>query len=145
MMEISESKSMRGKMFSIRFTNKRHVYFLRKCVFPINYTLKQVENYLHNSLNIVKETLEILDATNVLIMDGFKRSNESTDNTLIDAYWIDAEQYIIELNYTNKVDYIILIANIDTELDAVEKYVKSEYPNSQFTIEHYDEAWIVKS
>ena len=111
MMEISESKSMRGKMFSIRFTNKRHVYFLRKCVFPVNYTLKQVENYLHNSLNIVKETLEILDATNVLIMDGFKRSNESTDNTLIDAYWIDAEQYIIELNYTNKVDYIILIAD----------------------------------
>ena len=45
---------------------------------------------------------------------------------------------------TNKVEYITLITNVETELAAIKQFVKTEFPNTEFTIDYYDEAWVVK-
>ncbi|MFZ4949574.1 hypothetical protein [Enterococcus innesii] len=113
-------------------------------MFPINFGLDQVEKYIVDSLNILKDTLKIVDSTNVLIMDGFKHASEEVAFTFIDTHWTDAEQYIVELKDTNKVEYITLITNVETELAAIKQFVKTEFPNTEFTIDYYDEAWVVK-
>lgn len=144
MMEIIENILLSERMYSIRFANKRYDHFYRNCVFPINFGLDQVEKYIVDSLNILKDTLKIVDSTNVLIMDGFKHASEEVAFTFIDAHWTDAEQYIVELKDTNKVEYITLITNVETELAAIKQFVKTEFPNTEFTIDYYDEAWVVK-
>lgn len=132
-----------GKLYSVNFSKNDCGSYWRNCIFKKNKDIREIRNYICNSLNLCDNELIIQETYNCFILEySFKNRNESG---YIENNWLDGLEYALEIILDDKKEYKIFIADFDYPKESVHEEISRIYQDLPIKIDLIDEVWIKRN
>ncbi|MBS7576790.1 MULTISPECIES: hypothetical protein [unclassified Enterococcus] len=134
----------RELFFSIN-TGINNSSYSRTCIIPDHWDLKKINIYLERSMNISKELISVERIQDVLIFHESIKNFEVNNKRMIDYYWYDVKEFIIEVqNQTQKFSFI-LVAGFDANEIDIAEVMKQFFPKNKIKVDYYRDSWLSKN
>lgn len=147
---------MKNKIMTCHYINMNEIsivitddrigkYIRRTCIVPIDWDKEKLVCYLSLSLKISKSLISILEIQEVWV---FYESIEKIDsvklynNEILDYYWQDVKEFIVEIEKDDKIIDATVISNYDEEEETIKKKILEFFPSSIVKVDYYRDCWL---